>query len=212
MVFRAFRKNETNSLALGPHAYCAMPLNYPLKMRLNSQRNSDSKGSAACRATLFQMLGVVKMTNVATVLKTEVRRIARKEVRTETSALRKAVAGYRAEVATLKRRAAELEKQLKRLPREAANSSTVTTPDLTAANGRYSAKSLASQRRRLGLSANELGQLIGVSAQSIYNWEEAKARPYPKFLPAIFALKTLGRKAAVAHLDSLAANVERKAA
>ncbi|MEO8836197.1 MAG: helix-turn-helix domain-containing protein [Caldimonas sp.] len=82
----------------------------------------------------------------------------------------------------------------------------------SAATGRYSAKSLASQRRRLGLSAQELGHLIGVSAQSIYNWEEGKARPLARYLPAVFALKGLGRRAAAAHLASLATNSVREAA
>jgi len=55
---------------------------------------------------------------------------------------------------------------------------------------------MAAQRRRLGLSAAECGLLIGASAQSIYNWEEAKARPRAQHLQAIFALRNLGRRKA----------------
>ena len=55
---------------------------------------------------------------------------------------------------------------------------------------------MASQRRRLGLSAAECGLLVGASAQSIYNWEEGKARPRAQHLPAIFALRALGRREA----------------
>ena len=55
---------------------------------------------------------------------------------------------------------------------------------------------MASQRRRLGLSAAECGLLIGASAQSIYNWEEGKARPRAQHLAAIFALRNLGRRQA----------------
>ena len=55
---------------------------------------------------------------------------------------------------------------------------------------------MASQRRRLGLSAAECGLLIGASAQSVYNWEEGKARPRVQHLPAIFALRKLGRRQA----------------
>jgi DNA-binding transcriptional regulator YiaG len=61
---------------------------------------------------------------------------------------------------------------------------------------------LASQRRRLGLSAGDCGLLLGVSAQSIYNWEEGKARPQAKHLPALAALKSLGKKEAALHLAS----------
>ncbi len=145
------------------------------------------------------------MPNVATILKLEISRIARKEVRAETSALKKAVAGYRAEIAALKRRSLELERRIGRRPRQAPQLN-AELPENGSVKGRYSAKSLTSQRKRLGLSANELGQLIGVSGQSIYNWEEGKVRPQAKHLPAVMALKTLGRKTATAHLESLATN------
>jgi DNA-binding transcriptional regulator YiaG len=145
------------------------------------------------------------MPNVATLLKGELRRIARREARAETAALKKAVAAYRSEIASLKRRSLMLEKAMRQRSRTAAAPLEHTTA-AAQTKGRYSAKSLLSQRKRLGLSANELGRLIGVSAQSIYNWEEGKARPQPKYLPAVFALKTLGRRAAAAHLESIAAD------
>ena len=55
------------------------------------------------------------MSNLATTLKEEISRVARKEVRRETMALKKASAAYRSEIATLKRRALELERQLRLL-------------------------------------------------------------------------------------------------
>jgi DNA-binding transcriptional regulator YiaG len=61
---------------------------------------------------------------------------------------------------------------------------------------------MASQRRRLGLSAAECGLLIGASAQSVYNWEEGKARPRAQHLPAIFTLRNLGRRQANQILES----------
>ena len=61
---------------------------------------------------------------------------------------------------------------------------------------------MASQRKRLGLSAAECGLLIGASAQSVYNWEEGKARPRAHHLPAIFALRNLGRRQANEILES----------
>lgn len=152
------------------------------------------------------------MANVATILRLEIRRIARKEVRVETSALKKAVAAYRSEIAALKRRSRELERQVHQRVKSGVPSRSATPDDGSPPRGRYSAKSLASQRKRLGLSAQELGHLIGVSAQSIYNWEEGKARPLGRYLPAVFALKGLGKRAASAHLESLAANSEREAA
>ena len=141
------------------------------------------------------------MANVASVLKEEIARVARKELKRETSLLKKASSAYRSEIAKLKRRVLELERQVRRGPAK---------PIVTASSGheavaegtRFSGKSLASQRRRLGLSAAECGLLVGASSQSIYNWEEGKARPSARHLPAVLALRGLGRRAANEILDT----------
>ena len=55
------------------------------------------------------------MSNIATALKDEVSRIARKEVRNETAQLKKAVARYRSDIADLKRRLAAAEQSLTKI-------------------------------------------------------------------------------------------------
>jgi DNA-binding transcriptional regulator YiaG len=137
------------------------------------------------------------MPNIASVLKEEISRISRKEIRRETSSLRKSSITHRSEIAALKRRVQELERQLRRVSRAAASSPPdAANEDSVSPSTRFSARSIAAQRKRLGLSAAECGLLIGASAQSIYNWEEGKARPRAQHLPAIFALRNLGRRQA----------------
>jgi len=144
------------------------------------------------------------MSNVASVLKEEISRIARKEIRRETATLKKASTAYRSEIAALKKRVLEFERQLRQVGKRGERSAPAAANEDSIAQGtRFSAKSIASQRRRLGLSAAECGLLIGASAQSIYNWEEGKVRPRAKQLPAIAALRTLGKKEATARLNSL---------
>jgi DNA-binding transcriptional regulator YiaG len=137
------------------------------------------------------------MLNVAAVLKEEIARVARKEIRRETSSLKKASSAYRLEIAALKRQVLELERRLRQVTKGAQVShASGANEDSVDKGTRFSARSMASQRRRLGLSAAECGLLIGASAQSIYNWEEGKARPRAQHLPAIFALRDLGRRQA----------------
>jgi len=137
------------------------------------------------------------MSNIATALKDEIARVARKEIRRETSFLKKASTTYRFEIAALKRRVNELERQLRRIGKGSGPADAVAANDETSSRRtRFSARSMAAQRRRLGLSAAECGLLIGASAQSVYNWEEGKARPRVQHLPAIFALRHLGRRQA----------------
>jgi len=59
-------------------------------------------------------------------------------------------------------------------------------------------KGLSAQRQRLNLSTEALALLLGTSGQSIYNWESGKARPRERYLPAIAALRSLGKKQAAA--------------
>jgi DNA-binding transcriptional regulator YiaG len=139
------------------------------------------------------------MPNIATALKAEIARVARKEIKIETEALKSASAKYRSEIAVLKRQIAALQNQQKRASgvRKNLGRSEEATSKV---RHRFSAKGLASQRKRLGLSAEALGKLIGVSGLSVYHWEGGKARPRAQHLPAIAAVKTLGRKQAAAVL------------
>jgi hypothetical protein len=63
------------------------------------------------------------MPNIASVLKDEISRISRKEIRRETSSLKKSSTSYRSEIAALKRRVQELERGLRRAGRAGASSS-----------------------------------------------------------------------------------------
>jgi DNA-binding XRE family transcriptional regulator len=69
---------------------------------------------------------------------------------------------------------------------------------------RFNAKGFATMRRRLGLSAAEMGLLVGVSAQTIYNWEAEKSRPRQQQVAAVASLRGVGKRVAKARLEELA--------
>jgi DNA-binding XRE family transcriptional regulator len=145
------------------------------------------------------------MPNIASVLKEEIARIARKEVRRETASLKKAATAYRSDIAALKRRTQTLEKALRRALKGRARESTAAAEG-GAGTGlalRFRPKGLASLRDRLGLSARECGLLLGVSGQSIYLWESGRARPSARHLEGIAALRKAGKRAVAAQLEAL---------
>ena len=142
------------------------------------------------------------MPNIASVLKEEIARVARKEIRGETDSLKKASAQYRANIAVLKRQVAALERQLKQLSKGVKRQAPVVA-EPNEGNIRYSAKRLAAHRAKLGLSAKDYGALIGVSALSIYKWEGGDVRPRDKQLQAIAAVRKLGKREAAIKLESL---------
>ena len=143
------------------------------------------------------------MPNIASILKSEISRVARKEVRAETEGLRKTVSAYRAEIAALKRRTHALEQALRRVSQAEATRVPAEVAEEPSHAFRFSAKGLASQRERLGLSAHDCGLLLGASGKSIARWEHGDARPRARHLPAIAALRGMGKKEAAARLASL---------
>ena len=141
------------------------------------------------------------MPNIASALKEEIVRLARKELRSETEKLKKASTAYRSEIAALKRRVVALEKQLVRVSKK----SSVKEVPADVTKVRFNAKGLAAHRQRLGLSASELGFILGVSAQSIYLWEAGKTKPRQSQLASIAALRKMGKREAKTQLANLTA-------
>ena len=141
------------------------------------------------------------MPNIAAVLKNEISRIVRKELRTEFAGMKKAISSYRTQIVELKRQVRLLEQGLAKIAKTNGAEATSEAPEKESAGTiRFSAKSLATQRKRLGLSTSATAKLLGVSAQSVANWETGQSRPREKQLEAIAALRTMGKKEVAARL------------
>ncbi len=141
------------------------------------------------------------MSTFANQLKSEIARLAKKEVRAETQALKKASAAYRGEIAALKRRIAGLEAQVKKLSKGAGRAKVLETADEDSASGlRFRVAGFAALRKKLGISAAEMGKLLGVSAQSVYHWETGKSKPRASQLAAIAAVRKMGKREVAAKL------------
>ena len=133
------------------------------------------------------------MSTFATQLKSEIGRIAKKETRAETAALKKSNALFRSDIAALKRRMSELESLAKRLHKQIPQTRLLEAATPTE-NLRFRVDGFAALRKKLGLTANEMGALIGVSGQSIYKWEQGKAKPRASQLKAISAARKMGKR------------------
>jgi DNA-binding transcriptional regulator YiaG len=144
------------------------------------------------------------MANVASVLKEEIIRLARKELRSETEKLKKASAQYRSEIAALKRRSVELEKQVSRLEKGAPKNVEVKTEPEGATKARFTAKGFKTLRQRLGLTAEVIAGLLGVSAQTIYNWEAGNSSPRARQMVRIVMLRGMGKREVDSILEKLA--------
>jgi DNA-binding transcriptional regulator YiaG len=151
------------------------------------------------------------MPNLAATIKEEIQRLARKEIKAQTGATKQAVAQYRREIANMKRQLADQQKKISFLEsqerKRLGQSQTSEEPE----GVRFSARSVKAQRNRLGLSQADYAKLVGVSAVTIYNWEQGETRPQKAQLAALVAVRGIGKRDALAKLELLKAK-EKKAA
>jgi len=141
------------------------------------------------------------MANLAAVLKEEIRRLARKEVRAELAPLRQAVSKQRKAIAALRRELAQQTKRLAQLERTSRKGE--PAPSAPESSLRFSAKGLRSHRARLGLSAADFAALVGVSPLTIYNWEKGKTKPRAAQLEKLSTIRGLGKREAWKRLEEL---------
>lgn len=146
------------------------------------------------------------MPNVAAALKSEFARLARKEMRATLNPLKKSAAGFRSEIAALKRRIAQLDRQVRRAARAAPMIDRVQEQrDQEEQEGkhRWHPAGFAKHRQRLGLSAAQCGKLLGVSSLTVYKWESGSVRPRARHLHAIAQLRAMGKREAATKLEEL---------
>jgi DNA-binding XRE family transcriptional regulator len=142
------------------------------------------------------------MSTFANQLKNEISRLAKREVRAEVQALKKASTAYRGEIAALKCRIAGLESQVKKLGKGAGRAKVVPAEEGSAEGLRFRVAGFASLRKKLGISAAEMGKVLGVSAQSVYHWETGKTKPRASQLAAIAAVRKMGKRDVAAKLEA----------
>lgn len=144
------------------------------------------------------------MPNIASILKSEISRVARKEVRSEIETLKKASTAHRTLIAELRRQVSALEKELRRVAKGTTRPDAATNSEDEEAGTkrRFSAPRLAAHRSKLGLSAASYGQLVGVSGQTIYHWEQGKARPRAAQLESLAMVRSLGPREVAERLSA----------
>lgn len=132
------------------------------------------------------------MANFSSVLRAEISRLAKQDSRLELDRLTKRLNSAVRTITELERRVAALERRERD---ESHQSRRSRGPGQTGpASLRFRASGLASHRQRLGLSAVDMGRLLGVSGQTIHNWEKGKSRPKVDQLERIAAMRKMGRR------------------
>ena len=140
------------------------------------------------------------MPNIAKVLKEEIIRLARKEARAVLEKTKGSAAQLHRDVATLKNQVAALKRQVVALEKQVRKAGVAPQAPAASRQIRFVPKGLLSTRKRLGLSAADLAKMMGVSTQTIYNWERGVTRPRPEQQGKLASLRGVGKRQLQAHL------------
>ena len=143
------------------------------------------------------------MTNVTATMKSEIVKLAHKELSSQVREMKKVSALNRRDIAALKQMITKLQQQVGRGKGIVAEKATAHRDSEDTIRVRFTANGLCSERKRLGLSAYDYAKLMGVSAQSIYNWEGEVTRPRKNHVRRIAAVRGIGKNEARTRLAKL---------
>jgi DNA-binding XRE family transcriptional regulator len=134
------------------------------------------------------------MPNVLPALNEHIRRLARREIRAETARTKRASSQHRRDIAALKRLIRGLAARVTACEKRGGAPAPALDAGKASDNLRFRKDGLKTHRAKLGLSARDYGKLVGVSGLTIYHWESGKAKPRRRQLPAIAAIRKLGKR------------------
>jgi DNA-binding transcriptional regulator YiaG len=144
------------------------------------------------------------MSHIAQVLKSEIVRLSRKEVKSAVNPLRSSNFLLRKNVAELKKRVGALETENKRLSVIAQKEQARVSPDLVE-KVRITSKGVRILRAKLGLSQDSFAKLLGVSSQAVYSMEhkQGRLRLRQGTLSNMISLRGIGKREAKRKLEEI---------
>lgn len=146
------------------------------------------------------------MPDLSALLKAEISRIARRALRPYYLPIKKDVAVVKKTISQHKRLLAQVSREHARLIADL--NARIAAPTAASAEetrqARVSPRLILSQRKRLGLSRDGFGKLLGVSGGAVSAWEGGRSRPRTAAKAALVAARKLGRREARQKLEILA--------
>src|SRR4030043_987651 len=134
------------------------------------------------------------MTKLESIIKSEIQRLAKHEVRSVYRPLRKEVWGLKLKLSNLIKNFSVLN----RLAKEAAKGKSTepkweATPEEVKAS-RLTPERIRGLRKKLGISQRELGVLVGATTGAVLSWEKGKFKPQGGKKAALVALRKMRRR------------------
>ncbi|MEO5658327.1 MAG: helix-turn-helix transcriptional regulator [Polaromonas sp.] len=149
------------------------------------------------------------MSTFSTSLSSEIARVAKKELKSELQALREASTAQRREIALLKKQIkalATLVKSSQKTVKKPKDEATTDSPTQKRQRTIFGPTALVAYREQMGFTKGQMAQLLDASPLSVYKWETGKAQPRMAQLQKIANVIKLGKRAALAQLQTNASS------
>jgi len=129
------------------------------------------------------------------VLRSEIGRLTRKELRETLTPLLKEIRELKRTVSRLSKSVESLEKAAVRRKRlKIAEKGQLQVPDEEVKAARLTARVIRNLRKKLGISQEKMAIILDVSPASVAFWEQGRARPRGANKSSLVALRKLGRR------------------
>ena len=150
------------------------------------------------------------MAKIESIIKSEITRLAKHEVRSVFRPLRKEVWGMKLKLSNLIKNFTVLD----RLAKEASKGKS-TEPKLEASPeevkaSRLTPERIAGLRKKLGISQRELGVLVGASLGAVASWEKGKFKPQGEKKAALVALRKIRKRDVKKMLEEKSVKTKRE--
>jgi len=137
------------------------------------------------------------MGKIEQAMRSEISRLARKEVKPVFAPLKKDVVDLKRTVSRLTKSVEALRKTIDNLRRHTvtkAETAIRNVPLEKAKKARLGPHSIKKLRKRLGINQSELARLVGVSPSAVQTWEQGRSNPREEVRAKVIALRGMGRR------------------
>jgi len=134
------------------------------------------------------------MTKLESVIKSEILRLAKREVRSTFRPLRKEVWGLRLKLSNLIKNFTVLDRLAKKIAKTKSTKSKLEASAEEVKASRLTPERIAGLRKKLGMSQRELGVLVGATTGAVLSWEKGKFKPQGEKKAALVALRKVRKR------------------
>ena len=134
------------------------------------------------------------MGKIESMIKSEIQRLARREIRSTFRPLKREVRGMRLKLSGLAKGFSSLDRIAKEQTKSASERFKLEALPEEIKISRFSPTRIRSLRQKKGLSQKDLAMLVGVSLGTVVLWEKGKITPKAERKGVLIALRKIGKR------------------